>query len=367
MSSLLHLLNTLCPQEVRYYELGSVTNVLRGKRLTKKMLAEDGEYPVYHGGLDPMGFYNDYNRTPGTVMVINVGVSAGTVGYCEREFWSSDGCYCIDHCDLILDKYMFHWLSNSEPFLKSQVRVAGIPTLNRKVLQHINVAVPSIEIQKEIVRILDSFVELPDVLEKEIGLRKQQFEYCQYVLFKGSDSAERIKLSECCNLEKGRTPIQKAVPGEYPLVVTTSQRKSSSDYQFDQPTVCVPLVSSRGHGVACLNQIYYQEGKFALGNILCGVTPQNSNFLSAEYLYYYLNFKKDVLIVPLMKGGANVSLTVNALRGVEVVVPPIEEQNRMIAKLKPFEELINEISKEIKMRKEQFSYFRRKLFKCMET
>ena len=68
-----------------------------------------------------------------------------------------------------------------------------------------------------------------------------------------------------------------------------------------------------------------------------------------------------------MKGGANVSLTVNALRGVEVVVPPIEEQNRMIAKLKPFEELINEISKEIKMRKEQFSYFRRKLFKCMET
>lgn len=84
----------------------------------------------------------------------------------------------------------------------------------------------------------------------------------------------------------------------------------------------MPLVSSRGHGVACLNQIYYQEGKFALGNILCGVTPQNSNFLSAEYLYYYLNFKKDVLIVPLMKGGANVSLTVNALRGVEVVVPP---------------------------------------------
>lgn len=63
-------------------------------------------------------------------------------------------------------------------------------------------AVPSIEIQKEIVRILDSFVELPDVLEKEIGLRKQQFEYCQYVLFKGSDSAERIKLSECCNLKR---------------------------------------------------------------------------------------------------------------------------------------------------------------------
>lgn len=39
-------------------------------------------------------------------------------------------------------------------------------------------------------------------------------------------------LSECCSLEKGKTPIQKAIPGEYPLVVTTAERKTSNDYQF---------------------------------------------------------------------------------------------------------------------------------------
>ena len=36
-------------------------------------------------------------------------------------------------------------------------------------------------------------------------------------------------LSECCSLEKGKTPIQKAIPGEYPLVVTTAERKTSND------------------------------------------------------------------------------------------------------------------------------------------
>ena len=87
------------------------------------------------------------------------------------------------------------------------------------------------------------------------------------------DGVSLYKLGECCNLEKGVTPIQKATPGEYPFVVTTSERKASDSYQFDAPAVCIPLVSSRGHGVACLNQLYYQEGKFALGNILCGVTP----------------------------------------------------------------------------------------------
>ena len=75
------------------------------------------------------------------------------------------------------------------------------------------------------------------------------------------------------------TPIQKAIPGKYPLVVTTTARKSCNNYQFDKPTVCIPLVSSRGHGVASLNRVYYQEGKFALGNILCGVTPIKGSLL----------------------------------------------------------------------------------------
>lgn len=103
------------------------------------------------------------------------------------------------------------------------------------------------------------------------------------------DDIREMRLDDCCILEKGKTPIQKAIPGKYPLVVTTSERKSSNEYQFDCPTVCVPLVSSRGHGVASLNQVYYQEGKFALGNILCGITPRDNTELSAKYLYFYLN------------------------------------------------------------------------------
>lgn len=74
------------------------------------------------------------------------------------------------------------------------------------------------------------------------------------------NGVEYKKLADCCVLEKGNTPIQKAIPGEFPLVVTTEERKSCNTYQFDKPTVCIPLVPSRGHGVASLNSLYYQEG-----------------------------------------------------------------------------------------------------------
>lgn len=169
------------------------------------------------------------------------------------------------------------------------------------------------------------------------------------------------RLNECCFLEKGSTPIQKAIPGKYPLVVTTAERKSSNTFQFSKPTVCVPLVSSRGHGVACLNQVYYQEGQFALGNILCGITPKDDSGLSALFLYYYLNLKKDTLIVPLMKGGANVSLTVSSLGTVKVAIPPMEIQHEIVSRLKKFEELLGALNNELSERKEQYYYYRNRL------
>ncbi len=176
------------------------------------------------------------------------------------------------------------------------------------------------------------------------------------------NGVEYKKLGDCCVLEKGNTPIQKAIPGEYPLVVTTEERKSCNTYQFDKPTVCIPLVSSRGHGVASLNRLYYQEGKFALGNILCGVTPVNSDELSAKFLFYYLNHKKDTIIVPLMRGGANVSLTVDSLKRVKVPVPPITIQNEIVHIFDKFESLGNNLRLELIARKKQYEYYGDRLF-----
>ena len=168
-------------------------------------------------------------------------------------------------------------------------------------------------------------------------------------------------LDACCTLEKGQTPIQKASAGKYPLVVTTNERKSSDSYQFDKPTVCVPLVSSRGHGVASLNSLYYQEGKFALGNILCGITPINGDQLSAKFLYYYLNHKKDKLIVTLMRGGANVSLTVSALKKVKIPVPPIEIQSEIERIFDTFEALLAKLTAELTARRKQYEHYRDEL------
>lgn len=157
--------------------LGEIARVLRGKRLTKNLLNDNAQYPVYHGGLEPLGKYNQYNREANTVMVINVGASAGTVGFCASKFWSSDGCFCISHSELLNNKYLYYYLEKNSHYLQSQVRHAGIPTLDNPVVERIRIPLINISEQQRIVSILDTFEASIQNLEAQLSQREKQYEY----------------------------------------------------------------------------------------------------------------------------------------------------------------------------------------------
>ena len=140
---------------------------------------------------------------------------------------------------------------------------------------------------------------------------------------------KKVKIGDICKIVKGTTGIASAESGQYPLVVTAEERKTCSTYQFDCEAVCIPLVSSSGHGKKSLKNVHYQSGKFALGTILCAVIPNNPQELDARYLHQYLQFYKDIILVPLMKGAANVSLSMKDIATVEFPLPPIDRQREL--------------------------------------
>ena len=143
-------------------------------------------------------------------------------------------------------------------------------------------------------------------------------------------SWKKAKLGDVCTIEKGTTGIQKAIAGEYPLVVTGEERKSHNEYQFDCEAVIVPLVSGTGHGHASIKRIHFQSGKFALGNILCAIIPKDSNQLLAQYLYRFLDLNKENELVARMKGMANVTLPIKEIAQIEIPLPSIKEQAEFV-------------------------------------
>jgi type I restriction enzyme S subunit len=130
-------------------------------------------------------------------------------------------------------------------------------------------------------------------------------------------------------LRKGLTGIQTATPGAYPLVVTSEARSSSDHYDFDGAAAIIPLVSSTGHGDASLKRLHYQQGRFALGSILCAAFSIADDLLSARFIYEYLTAFKDDLLVSKMVGTANVSLSVGRIGEVPVPIVAPSTQRKV--------------------------------------
>jgi type I restriction enzyme, S subunit len=149
----------------------------------------------------------------------------------------------------------------------------------------------------------------------------------------------KLSLGELCTLVKGSSPISKTPPGDYPLVTTGEEDKTSNSFQFASEAVCIPLVSSTGHGHASIKRVHYRSGKFALSNLLAAAIVKDESILSPKYLARYLMASKDRLIVPLMTGAANMSLSLARLSTVPIEFPSLGEQARITSLLDDMDEL----------------------------
>jgi type I restriction enzyme, S subunit len=135
------------------------------------------------------------------------------------------------------------------------------------------------------------------------------------------------RLGNIAILQKGLTGIKQAQPGSFPLVVTAEERSSCDHFDFEGSAAIIPMVSSTGHGNASMKRLHYQEGKFALGNILCAVFPITPQLISARFIYEYLTAFKEDLLVSQMLGTANVSLTINKISNIPIpIVSPANQE-----------------------------------------
>lgn len=139
-----------------------------------------------------------------------------------------------------------------------------------------------------------------------------------------------MRLQDVATIEKGKTGIKGARDGEFPLVVTGEDRLTSDHYDFDGCGAIIPLVSSSGHGHASIKRLHYQEGRFALGSILCAASSIDEQLISTRFLYEYLTAFKDELLVRRMLGTANVSLSLNKVGEVPVPIISSAAQRRAI-------------------------------------
>lgn len=352
---------------VEWILLRDISTVLRGKRLTKSNLSDNSKFPVYHGGLAPLGFYGQSNRPANSTMIINVGASAGTVGYSEGEFWSSDGCYCIAHSESLNSRYLFHFLRNVEPHIKGKVRYAGIPTLDAIVLERLAIPIPcpdepekSLAIQREIVRILDTFTELTAELTAELAARKKQYNHYRDQLLTFEDGeVEWMQLGELTRIKTGQSVNKNMIadnPGQYPVI---NSGRDPLGFLDDWNTEEDPIgITSRGAGVG---SVTWQEGRYFRGNLNYSVTIRSTDDLNVNFLYHTLEqFQSEIRGLCTFDGIP--ALNAVNLKKLRIPVPALAEQARIATILDKFDTLTTSLSeglpREIALRQQQYEKYR---------
>lgn len=373
MSAIDELIAELCPDGVEYRKLGKVANIKRGTRVVKKNLSTSEGYPVFQNSLTPLGYHTDFNEPAGTPFVICAG-AAGEIGYSESEYWAADDCYSIECGEAIDSKYALHSLLRSQRTLKAQVRKASIPRLSKDVVARLEIPVPPIEVQREIVRILDSFTELEADLEAELGARKAQYSYYRDRLLSleslealDGKPVEMVRLGDVCVRQKGM-PItaakMKELASEAGNVVVFGGGKTKvlanrddlpKGNVIETPSV---VVKSRGN-----IGFEYCDVPFTNKNELWSYAASSSN-VDIKFIYHYLDSRR-AFFQDAAKVGKLPQISTGITDDFQVSLPSLETQQKIVCILDRFDALTTSLTDglpaEIEARKAQYGYYRDRL------
>ena len=375
MSKVEELLAKYNPNGVFQSDLREVSSIIRGKRVTKRDVKERGDYPVISGGESPMGYYDTFNREANTITIAQYG-AAGYVDFQKNKFWANDVCYSILPFESVDNKYLYYTLKSKQNFIYSIRNTDAVPfSLPINTLYSIQIPLPHIKVQEEIVKILDSFTNLIDALNEELSLRQKQFEYYREKLLTFDDDVEKFIVTEVAQLKSGLTYKPSDVSDKGILVLRSSNIKNGF-LSYDDNVFVKESTKISDRSIVRCNDILIcvrNGSKKLVGK--CAMIDKNADgmafgaFMSVlrakdinpKYLFYVWSSQ---IIQDKIKGddAAPINqITSKDFNRLLIPVPKEQIQKSIVEKLDAFESLISSLKEEIALRQKQYEYYREKL------
>ena len=375
--------------EVEWKPLGKVTEVKTGQSVNKNIIADNaGEYPVINSGREPLGFINVWNTDNDPIGITSRGAGVGSVTWQEGKYFRGNLNYSVSIKDVstLNTRFLYHLLLQMQPEIHALCTFEGIPALNAVNLKKLQIPLPSLFVQQEIVRILDKFTQLEAELEAELDCRKRQYEYYRDKLLTSDENqVEWKKLGEVLlSVKTGLNPrrfFSLNTNDAKNYYITIRELKDGKIIPSDKTDrindEALKLCQKRSNleigdvlfsGTGTIGEMAIIKEEPSNWNIKEGVyaLKPNHSIITSGYIRYILSSQKiKDKIISKSAGGTVKSISMKELQLIQIPVPPIEEQERIAGILDKFDTLVNSISeglpREIELRRKQYEYYREKL------
>ncbi|EMM92737.1 restriction endonuclease subunit S [Leptospira interrogans] len=231
-----------------------------------------------------------------------------------------------------------------------------VKAITSKDLEKIQIPIPPLPVQVEIVRILDAFTELTTELTAELTARKKQYNYYRDQLLSFDEGeVEWRALGEVAEIRRGTAITEKeTTPGNVPVIANAPNpiyfhNKSNRDGE----TIVIARSGAYAGLVSYWNQAYFLTDAFSI--------HADAGVIKPKFAYHLLKREQEK-IHQMSKGGGVPHVRAKDFEAYQIPIPPLAEQERIVAILDKFDALTNSISeglpREIRLRQKQYEHYR---------
>jgi type I restriction-modification system DNA methylase subunit len=385
-------------ENIQIKTLGKVCKFKNGKNITKEEL-KIGDYPVIGGGQKPFGFHNTYNCEENTIIISKDGAYAGYVSkYNNKVFISNHGIYIDIISEIIIKDYIYYYLKSIQSNLYKLQTGAAQPGIKKEQLEELEIPIPTLEVQEEIVKYLDELFsnnnketlfnysnnklfewllynpEIKDIIKLFYEIESSNIDINNTITKLYELNKSKIKIvkfnpttiinefGKIFNLIKGTIQSSKVIEDKNGDGVMVTQSRNINDYKkinnwiIDNNNLFIGNIDSGRKFV-----IRFYKGKCDYTNLLllCKIKDNFKEYINIKYMYYYLDSIEDYLTNTYLKGLANKSLDVEKFNLMKIPIPSLEVQEEIINYCDNNLDIINNLKKIIadnnKMMKDLFS------------
>ena len=378
LSRLDELIQELCPDGVTNQKLRDVTLKITDGMHNLPKTVDEGDYPILSAQnisnrsinfetkkyVDSDTYLKENKRTDvshGDILLTIVGAigRVAVVDFELKALFQRSICVIKPNPEIIDYKYMAYVLESSkvQAYIQTNAHGAAQKGLYLKQVGEIMLAVPPLEVQREIVRILDSFTLLTAELTAELTARKSQYEFYRNELLKVDDSIKTVALEEIADIGTGSSNTNEGLEeGLYPFYVRSQEPLRKNEYEYDETAII-----TAGDGVGVGKVYHYVEGKYALHQRAYRIHINTPDVLP-KYYFHYMKSAFFPYIQKTMFQGSVASIRRPMLNKFPVPVPSLEVQKKIIDVLENFESICNDLNiglpAEIEARQKQYEYYR---------
>ena len=396
MSKLEELIKEFCPNGVEYKPLWSLTAWdKRFNGIDRSMQKKVVSYKYYLSSE-----FNEVERKDGDILYIPTGITnekrytteelageylaegeivcipwGGTpnVKYHKGKFVTGDNRIATSlDTNILNNKYLYYWMQSKIDLIASFYRGAGIQHPSMKSVLELQIPLPALPVQREIVRILDSFTLYSNELTAELTARRKQYEFYRDKLltFSQNDFEWTIleKIAVYTNGKGHENNVNEK--GKYILInskfVSTKgevikfvDEQFSPIYQNEFAMVLSDLPNGRA-----LAKCFFvlEDDRYTVNQRICKISNINEKILP-KFLFYYMDRNKYFLAKD--NGVDQTNLSKDYVLQMPIPVLPLAFQKRIVYVLDNFDAICFDLRiglpAEIEKRQKQYEYYRDKL------